>query len=137
MSALRAFRLLRVFKLLKHWQGMRDHAEALKRSFSEAFNLGLLIGLFIFINAMVGKQLFGLDQQDSKDEDYERLNFNTFQNALFTVFVAMTGKWIGAMRATMEHNNKGVVAAFFVQIMLLGNFMLLNLFLAILLNHVD
>jgi hypothetical protein len=36
----------------------------------------------------------------------------------------------------MEHNNQAVVAMFFVEIVLLGNFMLLNLFLAILLNHV-
>jgi hypothetical protein len=91
----------------------------------------MLIFFFIFINALIGKQLFG----NTKNEE-NRLNFETFGSAMFTVFVSLTGKWIDPMRATMEHNNKAAVAVYFVEIVLLGNFMLLNLFLAILLNHV-
>jgi voltage-gated sodium channel type V alpha len=94
LSALRAFRLLRILKLAKNWQGLQRQAEAIKRSFSEAFNLGLLIIFFIFINALVGKQLFG----HTHDEE-NRLNFKTFGSSMFTVFVSLTGKWIDPMRS--------------------------------------
>jgi hypothetical protein len=41
------------------------------------------------------------------------------------------------MRETMTYYNKLAVAVYFTEVVLLGNFMLLNLFLAVLLNNVD
>ena len=41
------------------------------------------------------------------------------------------------MKETMNYYNKLVVAVYFTEVVILGNFMLLNLFLAVLLNNVD
>ena len=55
VSVLRAFRPLRIFKLFRRWKKLQDLLKTIANSFREAVNLGLLIMLFIFIMAMVGK----------------------------------------------------------------------------------
>ena len=49
----------------------------------------------------------------------------------------VTCKWVEPMKETMNYYNKLVVAVYFTEVVLLGNFMLLNIFLAVLLNNVD
>ena len=52
---LRAFRPLRIFKLFRRWKKLQDLLKTVANSFRESANLGLLILLFIFISALVGK----------------------------------------------------------------------------------
>ena len=57
-SVFRAFRLLRVFKLMHLWPSLKAIMKTIVLSVPETANLGLLMVIFIFINALIGKQFF-------------------------------------------------------------------------------
>jgi hypothetical protein len=58
LSVLRGFRLLRVFKLVRGMEGMKKLVYLVTGALQEAATLGFLISFYLFINALVGKQLF-------------------------------------------------------------------------------
>ena len=58
-QVLRAFRLLRVFKLLRSWSSLQRVLNALLSTLQSLFYLMLLLALLLFIFALLGRQLFG------------------------------------------------------------------------------
>ena len=73
------------------------------------------------------------------DEDGEltRYHFNTTTDAMITMFIVLTGEnWNYVLNTVaFAHPSVAILAiVFFVSAILIGNFMLLNLFLAILLK---
>jgi voltage-dependent calcium channel N type alpha-1B len=92
--------------------------------------------LLIFIYALIGMQFFGLDLIDENGE-IPRSNFGTFSMSLLTIFQVLTGEnWNEAMYVVIYNYGYGA-SIYFVTLIVLGNFMLLNLFLAILLKHIS
>ena len=74
------------------------------------------------------------------DGEITRYNFNTTVDSLITMFIVLTGEnWNWVMTTVIyAHPDKEMLAIFFfVTAMLIGNFMLLNLFLAILLKFLQ
>jgi hypothetical protein len=57
-SVLRGFRLLRIFKLLKKWKALKRILHLIIKAIPLSANLGLLMVLYVFINALIGKQFF-------------------------------------------------------------------------------
>ena len=55
LSVLRAFRLTRVFKIIKSWKDLRVLLTTVMNSFSAIANLGVLTILFLFISALLAK----------------------------------------------------------------------------------
>lgn len=75
---------------------------------------------------------------DEDDDGISRYHFNTTTDAMITMFIVLTGEnWNQVMSTVaLAHSGKQVLAViFFVSAILIGNFMLLNLFLAILLKY--
>lgn len=70
------------------------------------------------------------------DGEESRLHFKDFSTSLATVFYCMSGSWVNQMRTVVASHGKTAIL-FYFEIMVLGNFMLLNLFLAILLQNMD
>ena len=58
LSVLRAFRLLRVFKIIKSWSSLRILLATVLESFSAITNLGVLTILYLFISALLAKQFY-------------------------------------------------------------------------------
>lgn len=135
-TVLRGFRLLRVFKIVRSWTSLKQLLQTVIVSLPAITNLGMLTFLFLFIYALVGKQFFAGELYDSEGE-LSRYHFNTMGNALVTMFIVLTGEnWNEIMRIVV--NAKGIAAVpFFVSAIVIGNFMLLNLFLAILLKYIE
>ena len=59
LNVLRCFRLLRVFKLARSWKELNRIMNTVLRSLNSIGYLSLLMGLFIFIMAVLGMQFFG------------------------------------------------------------------------------
>lgn len=59
ISVLRAFRLLRIFKIIKSWTELRVLLVTVLRSLGAITNLGFLTILYLFIMALLSKQLYG------------------------------------------------------------------------------
>jgi hypothetical protein len=55
LSVLRAFRLLRIFKIIKSWVSLRQLLTTVLASLSAITNLGFLTSLFLFIGALLAK----------------------------------------------------------------------------------
>jgi voltage-dependent calcium channel L type alpha-1D len=58
VSALRSFRLFRVFKLARDWSSFRGLLELIIRAVASIANFAVLLFLFIYIYALVGLQFF-------------------------------------------------------------------------------
>ena len=91
--------------------------------------------LIIFIYGLLGMQLF---QNISKFHPYYHIyNFETFFEAFLTVFSVITlDNWSYVMQILYQNNNKEAFLAGFYLIsgIFIGNYIFLNLFLAILLD---
>jgi len=75
----------------------------------------------------------------SKDPDDEqvRFNFNSFSYSIVTIFIVLTAEnWNGLLAPYIYKDGWGA-SIYFVSLIIFGNLMLLNLFLAILLNFIS
>ncbi|CAH8494838.1 unnamed protein product [Dicrocoelium dendriticum] len=135
LSVLRAVRLLRIFKVTRYWASLRNLVLSLLNSMRSILSLLFLLFLFILIFALLGMQLFGGDF--NFDEGRPTQNFDTFAKALMTVFQILTGEdWNTVMYNGIRaqggvSGGGGIYAIYFILVMLVGNYTLLNVFLAI------
>ncbi|KAL5014501.1 hypothetical protein ScPMuIL_008771, partial [Solemya velum] len=135
VSVLRCARLLRVFKATRYWSSLRNLVASLLNSMRSIASLLLLLFLFIVIFALLGMQLFG--GRFNFPEEKPRSNFDTFVQSLLTVFQILTGEdWNEVMYKGIESyggvSHFGVIVCFyFVILFICGNYILLNVFLAI------
>eukprot|EP01062_Namystynia_karyoxenos_P061079 TRINITY_DN5302_c0_g1_i1.p1 TRINITY_DN5302_c0_g1~~TRINITY_DN5302_c0_g1_i1.p1 ORF type:complete len:1975 (+),score=527.51 TRINITY_DN5302_c0_g1_i1:57-5927(+) len=137
VSVFRALRLFRVFKLMKDFHTLRDIIRGIILAVKETGYLNVIILLYLFIAALVGMQLFGGKFSDLGGDEPPRSTFDSFYWSLLTVFQVLTREdWVvpmwDAMRATHPF-----AAVFFVTLVILGDFIILNLFLAILITSFD
>ncbi|XP_061875635.1 LOW QUALITY PROTEIN: voltage-dependent L-type calcium channel subunit alpha-1F-like [Colius striatus] len=136
ISVLRCVRLLRVFKVTRHWASLSNLVGSLLNSMKSIASLLLLLFLFIIIFALLGMQLFG--GRFSFDEAHaKRSTFDSFPQALLTVFQILTGEdWNAVMYDGIMAYGGPVfpgmlVCVYFVILFICGNYILLNVFLAI------
>nr|XP_033321554.1 muscle calcium channel subunit alpha-1 isoform X2 [Megalopta genalis] len=137
VSVLRCVRLLRVFKVTKYWRSLSNLVASLLNSIQSIASLLLLLFLFIVIFALLGMQVFGGKFNFSELQDKPRHNFDSFWQSLLTVFQILTGEdWNAVMydgiRAYGGVASFGMLACFyFIILFICGNYILLNVFLAI------
>lgn len=60
-TVLRSFRLLRIFKIVRSWSGLRKLLKTVLASLQSIANLALLMLLLLFIYSLVGMQFFSGD----------------------------------------------------------------------------
>ena len=134
-SVLRAFRLLRIFKLMRAIPSLRKILRIAVVAIQDAGYLCVIFLLYLFIAALVGMQLFG-DNLKHTDDD-PRANFKNFYQSFYTVFEILTrDSWPDIMRMTMR--DIGIVSCIYYLIcVFMGDFIILNLFLAILISSFD
>ncbi|KAG1973754.1 calcium channel, voltage-dependent, L type, alpha 1S subunit, b [Pimephales promelas] len=136
ISVMRCIRLLRLFKLTKYWTSLNNLVASLLNSVKSIASLLLLLFLFIVIFALLGMQVFG-GKFNFPDRVVQRSNFDNFPQALISVFQVLTGEeWDTIMyNGIMAHGgpqSPGIlVSIYFIILYFCGNFVLLNVFLAI------
>ncbi|XP_045456510.1 muscle calcium channel subunit alpha-1-like [Melitaea cinxia] len=137
ISVLRCVRLLRVFKVTKYWRSLSNLVGSLLNSIQSIFSLLLLLFLFIMIFALLGMQVFGGRFDYAPEAEKERHNFDSFWQAVLTMFQILTGEdWNVVMyhgiNAYGGVGTPGMFASlYFIVIFICGNYILLNVFLAI------
>ncbi|XP_069361347.1 sodium channel protein 60E isoform X2 [Maniola hyperantus] len=139
LSVLRGLRLLRVLKLAQSWTTMKVLLSIIISTIGALGNLTFVLVIVIYIFAVIGMQLFSKSYTREKfDPDpVPRWNFNDFFHSFMMIFRILCGEWIeplwDCMRAEEE---SGAESCFFIFLpaLVMGNFMVLNLFLALLLN---
>ena len=96
----------------------------------------MLLLLFVFIYALLGMQIFGGAFTDPEVVGTIRYNYDSFLNAFITSFIMLTTEnWNTIMfYAFSGPTTQALIAVYFISCIFVGNWMLLNLFLAILLD---
>ncbi|EDQ91804.1 uncharacterized protein MONBRDRAFT_22969 [Monosiga brevicollis MX1] len=137
LSILRSFRLLRVLKLARSWKTMQHLVGVVGRSLSDLLSLTIILLIIMYIFAVMGFQLFRTDYTRDKFEgELPRWNFEDFGHAFMVVFRVLCGEWIELLWETMHAAGYGAVV-YYVIVLVVGNFIVLNLFLALLLSAFD
>ncbi|XP_069395189.1 sodium channel, voltage gated, type VIII, alpha subunit b isoform X4 [Paralichthys olivaceus] len=139
LSVLRSFRLLRVFKLAKSWPTLNMLIKIIGNSVGALGNLTLVLAIIVFIFAVVGMQLFGKSYKDCVCKIAEecvlpRWHMNDFFHSFLIVFRVLCGEWIETMWDCMEVAGQTMCLTVFMMVMVIGNLVVLNLFLALLLS---
>ncbi|MEQ2236147.1 Sodium channel protein type 8 subunit alpha [Ilyodon furcidens] len=139
LSVLRSFRLLRVFKLAKSWPTLNMLIKIIGNSVGALGNLTLVLAIIVFIFAVVGMQLFGKSYKDcvckiAMDCELPRWHMNDFFHSFLIVFRVLCGEWIETMWDCMEVAGQAMCIIVFMMVMVIGNLVVLNLFLALLLS---
>ncbi|XP_067871288.1 sodium channel, voltage gated, type V-like, alpha b [Heterodontus francisci] len=139
LTVLRSFRLLRVFKLAKSWPTLNMLIKIIGNSMGALGNLTLVLAIIVFIFAVVGMQLFGKNYNDcvckiSTKCKLPRWHMSDFFHSFLIVFRVLCGEWIETMWDCMEVAGQPLCMLVFMLVMVIGNLVVLNLFLALLLS---
>ncbi|CAF2777765.1 unnamed protein product [Rotaria sp. Silwood2] len=151
IRVIRVLRIARVLKLLKIAKGVRALLDTVIQALPEVGNLGLLFFLLFFIFATLGVELFGKlecsEEQPCSGLD-KHAHFKNFGIALLTLFRVATGdNWNSIMKDTLRQDdspNAGknhfmtiISPIYFVIFVLLAQFVLLNIVVAVLMKKLE
>lgn len=134
LSVLRSFRLLRVFKLAKSWPTLNLLISIMGKAVGDLGNLTFVLAIIVFIFAVMGMQLFGSKYKGSNfpDNELPRWNFTDFMHSFMIVFRILCAEWIEPMWDCLQVGGWPCIPFFLIAVTV-GNLVVLNLFLALLL----
>ena len=128
LAVLRALRVLRVLRLVSIVPSMRVVVQSLLASLPGMGSIVALLGLIFYVAAVIATQLFG--------EQFPEW-FGTLGASLYTLFQVMTlESWsMGIVRPVME--TYPYAWLYFVPFILIATFMMLNLFIAVIVDAIQ
>ncbi|KAM9409072.1 sodium channel protein type 4 subunit alpha B-like isoform 2-T3 [Pholidichthys leucotaenia] len=139
LSVLRSFRLMRVFKLAKSWPTFNLLLKIIRNSMGALRNLTLVLAMVVFFFAVVGTQLFGKNYEDyvchiAEDCELPRWHMQDFFHTFLIIFRALCGEWIETIWDCMAVSGQAACLIVYMMVLVIGNLVVLNLFLALLFN---
>ncbi|KAJ2946609.1 hypothetical protein O0L34_g12668 [Tuta absoluta] len=149
---LRLFRAARLIKLLRQGYTIRILLWTFVQSFKALPYVCLLIAMLFFIYAIIGMQVFGNLQYDPDSAINRHNNFQSFVGALLLLFRCATGEaWPNIMLACLkpakcdpdsrkpsnEMCGSTLAYAYFVSFIFFCSFLMLNLFVAVIMDNFD
>ncbi|KAK7896834.1 hypothetical protein WMY93_022159 [Mugilogobius chulae] len=151
LSFLRLFRAARLIKLLRQGYTIRILLWTFVQSFKALPYVCLLIAMLFFIYAIIGMQVFGNIELNDENAINQHNNFQTFFQALTLLFRSATGEaWQEIMLACLSNRTcdrqSGTVGKecgsdfayfYFVSFIFLCSFLMLNLFVAVIMDNFE
>ena len=123
----RVLRLLRVLRLVNAFPELRLIVETLVRSIPSMVHISILMSLIFFIYAVLGFHLF---------HEHDPTHWRDLGYAFLTLFRIVTLEdWTDVMYKAMEITP--AYALYFVSFVVLGTFVVVNLFIAVVINNLD
>ena len=115
---------------------MGDLLRTIGSSVGPVGNITLILGIIVYMFAVVGMNIFGkaYTEEAFGKGKVPRWNFNDFGHSFMMIFRILCGKWIEPLWWTMRATDDIVAIIFILPVFVIGNFIILNLFLAVLLN---
>jgi hypothetical protein len=136
LRAFRLFRIVRAVKLVRYFPSLVQQIKVLRASLAAISSLCALIFLWIVIFAILGMSIFGGKLVDADTGSTPRLNFDSFFNALLSVFVIFTTEGFPSIFANCaEGAGFAVAIPYFYVLLFVGTFILFNLFVAIIIEE--
>jgi len=102
-------------------------------------NISILMGLFLFIYMLIGMELFAYKVPiKNLNVGEHQSNFNNILDAFLSVFIVLANN--GWMTLFLDHyraTDSYLASAFFISLLIIGQLILLNLFVAILIENFE
>lgn len=137
LAILRTFRLLRVLKLGQSWKTMNKLITTIGNSIGNLGYLTLVLCIIIYVFAVLGKELYrDAYLENGKDpplEEMPRWSFVDFQHGFMMIFRILCGEWVEPLWDNLIVADYSAIV-FYITVLIVGNFVILNLFLALLLS---
>ncbi|ERE64227.1 voltage-dependent L-type calcium channel subunit alpha-1F [Cricetulus griseus] len=150
----RLFRVMRLVKLLSKGEGIRTLLWTFIKSFQALPYVALLIAMIFFIYAVIGMQMFGKVALQDGTQINRNNNFQTFPQAVLLLFRCATGEaWQEIMLASLPGNRcdpesdfgpgeeftcgSNFAIAYFISFFMLCAFLIINLFVAVIMDNFD
>ncbi|XP_078006052.1 LOW QUALITY PROTEIN: voltage-dependent N-type calcium channel subunit alpha-1B [Phascolarctos cinereus] len=150
LSFLRLFRAARLIKLLRQGYTIRILLWTFVQSFKALPYVCLLIAMLFFIYAIIGMQVFGNIALDDETNINRHNNFRTFLQALMLLFRSATGEaWHEIMLSCLSNRpcdsetrlkdecGSDFAYFYFVSFIFLCSFLMLNLFVAVIMDNFE
>ncbi|XP_067376954.1 calcium channel, voltage-dependent, N type, alpha 1B subunit, a [Channa argus] len=151
LSFLRLFRAARLIKLLRQGYTIRILLWTFVQSFKALPYVCLLIAMLFFIYAIIGMQVFGNIELNEDTAINHHNNFRTFFQALMLLFRSATGEaWHEIMLSCLSHRvcdqrsgfhgkdcGSDFAYFYFVSFIFLCSFLMLNLFVAVIMDNFE
>ena len=123
----RVLRLLRVLRLINALPELRIIVETLVKSIPSMFHITILMSILFFIYAVLGFNLF---------HEHDPTHWRDLAYSLLTLFRIVTLEdWTDVMYKAMELSP--AYALYFVSFVVIGTFVIINLFIAVVINNLD
>ena len=123
----RLARLLRALRLISAVKELRLIITALVRSIPSVGHVMMLMGIIVYIYAIMGYQFFHVDDPQ---------NWGSLGRSCLTLFNIITLEgWTEVMAVAMEINPYAWI--YFVSFVVVGTFVVINLLIAIIINNLD
>lgn len=137
--------------MAKKWKSLQILLKTMTDSVKEIGNFAFLLALFMFIYSLIGMQLLanrmhfnstnglaiGIDEKGYDDAIIPRSHFDNFFWSMVTVFQILSGEnWNSVMYDGWKARG-WVAVVYFISLVVVGTFIVMNLFLAILLKQFD
>ena len=141
LKMLRTLRVFRILRLLRKLKSMQTILQVMTKSYSSFIYITMLLFLFILIFALLGSQFFAgiFDNFPWYGSELSKQNYDSIEFAIMTCFNIMQGEnwnnliiqiaWASPDLTTLFVGMVYLVIWFFI-----GNYIMLNLFLSILLD---
>ncbi|XP_067216065.1 voltage-dependent calcium channel type A subunit alpha-1 isoform X5 [Linepithema humile] len=148
---LRLFRAARLIKLLRQGYTIRILLWTFVQSFKALPYVCLLIAMLFFIYAIIGMQVFGNIALDPESSITKHNNFQSFIQGLMLLFRCATGEaWPNIMLSCVKGRpcdpkadkdadgcGSNIAYAYFVSFIFFCSFLMLNLFVAVIMDNFD
>ena len=153
LRTLRMLRVARMLRLMKSWKGLYKVISTFIKALPQMSNIGILLLLTSFIFALLGMTLFGgiytpengysLPNPDDPCPDgicadgllmKPRSHFDYCYPAMISIFVILTGEWVGVMTPVTAIVGP-YASIFFIIAVIIGNYLLINLLVAVILSE--
>ncbi|CAK62390.1 unnamed protein product (macronuclear) [Paramecium tetraurelia] len=129
IQAFRTLRLFRLFKLARTWSSFRKLLSAIAATVGGIAYFIILLLLFMSVAALLGMELFAYKTP-------YRYNFNNYLSSMLVVFMLLTNESWNTIAYTFMYDLESIYPViYFVVVIIFGNFILLKLFIAILINN--
>ena len=123
----RLARLLRALRLISAVKELRLIISALVRSIPSVGHVSMLMGVIVYIYAIMGYHFFHAHDPE---------NWGSLGLSLLTLFNIITLEgWIEVMAVAMELN--GYAWIYFVSFVVVGTFVVINMLIAVIINNLD
>ncbi|XP_054883278.1 sodium channel protein type 3 subunit alpha-like isoform X1 [Poeciliopsis prolifica] len=139
LTVLRSVTLLRPLRLGRWWPAL---GTLMKIAWFSVGNLSVVLVSVVFMFAVVGTQLFQQNYQDHKENvcmfssrcNLALWHMTDFSHSFLLVFRVLRGEWSECMWDCMKISNKGLCVIYYTAVVLIGNILVVNLFLYLFLS---